>query len=72
MARSDIPPTQPLRISVNGEPYRLMVFIIHTKDARDHRTPALCKMLKDGDAIDLAGGEEFMTAYVPENMIHGS
>lgn len=51
------------RIEVNGQVYRLVVALIHTKKA-DGR-PALIKLMYDEDTIELAGGEHFCTMYLP-------
>lgn len=58
-------PTQ--RIAIDATPYRLVVGLIHTKSPDG--SPALVKIIRDQDVIDLAGGEEFMTMYVPATMV---
>lgn len=42
------------------------VFLVNTK--HPDGTPALCTQLSQSRKIDLAGGEELMTAWVPYNM----
>lgn len=46
--------------------YAQAVFLINTK--HPDGTPALCTQIGMTQKIDLAGGEEFMTAWVPYNM----
>lgn len=46
--------------------YRLTVFLVNTKE---NGSPRLCTRIPDDGAIDLAGGEEFFTAYIPEEMV---
>ena len=58
---------KPNGISVAGEEYRATVFLINTKDA--HGRPKLCTALHDDQSIDLAGGEEFLIAYVSAKML---
>lgn len=60
-------PPRPEVIKAGSEWYKLVVLLIHTKD-RDGR-PKLATFVHDDEKIDLAGGEEFITAYVPKNML---
>jgi hypothetical protein len=53
---------------LNGKKHQRVVFLIHTKNPDG--SPALLKMMRDRDVIDLAGGEEFMTAFVPSVMLN--
>lgn len=47
--------------------YDLAVFSINTKT--ENGTPRLCTMFPhDRHEIELAGGEEFMTGYIPRQM----
>lgn len=43
------------------------LFLINTK--HPDGSPALCTRLKDDQVVDLNGGEEFVTAYLPANMV---
>lgn len=54
-------------ISVAGEDYQVVVLLINTKDP-DGR-PKLTTFIHDDNTISLAGGEEFITAYVPRHML---
>lgn len=46
------------------EGYRPMLALIHTK--HDDGTPALIKVIRDQDEIELNGGEEFVTLFVKD------
>lgn len=56
----------PERIMVGDKFFKLSVMMIHSKNADG--SPGLCKLIPDDQSVDLAGGEEFMTVYVPEVM----
>lgn len=56
-------------VVVGGVPHRQTLFLINTK--KPDGTPSLCTLIPDDHAIDLAGGEEFMTAFVPTHMLKG-
>lgn len=51
------------------EKYKLTAFKILTKDAAG--VPLTCRLVKDDETIDISGGEEFMTGYVPAHMLKG-
>jgi hypothetical protein len=61
------PKRRPGNVDVNGEVYSLIVLLIHTKNPDG--SPALMTHVPDARSIDLAGGEEFMTAYAPRSMV---
>jgi hypothetical protein len=56
----------PERIMVADKFYKLSVLMIHSKNSDG--SPGLCKLIPDDQTVHLAGGEEFMTCYVPEVM----
>lgn len=58
---------KPAGISVAGEEFEATVFLIHTKD--EHGRPKLCTVLHEEQSIDIAGGEEFLVAYVTRKML---
>lgn len=60
------PTRLPEVVNVGGQIYELKVFLIHSKNPDG--SPGLCKLIPDDQTIDLAGGEEFMTCYVPRVM----
>ncbi len=60
-------PSKPALLNLGGEAYVPVVLLIHTKFPDG--TPALMKRIRDGDSIDLAGGEEFMIGYAPKSMV---
>lgn len=68
MARQKHRP-QPELIKVNETWFKLCVFLIHSKN--EDGSPGLCKLIPDDKTIDLAGGGEFMTAYIPRHMLDG-
>lgn len=47
--------------------YRLVVGLIHTKNEDD--SPKLVTLIHDKETINLAGGEEFVTLYIPKEMV---
>lgn len=51
---------------VGGKRHKLAVFLVQSK--LPDGTPKICSLLEEKRAIDLAGGEEFFTAYVPSVM----
>lgn len=53
-------------LKVEGTWFKLCVMMIHTKNPDG--SPALCTLIPDDRTVDLAGGEEFMTVYVPKVM----
>lgn len=57
----------PDHIDVCGEVYKLTVMLIHAKNPDG--SPSLMTRIPDDRKINLAGGEEFMTAYVPRAMV---
>ncbi len=57
----------PKGISVAGEEYRVAVLLINTKDSKGR--PKLCTFIHEEQSIELAGGEEFLTAFVPRKML---
>lgn len=61
------PHKPPELLRVGGKMFKLCVFMIHTKNADG--SPGLCKLIPDDQVVHLAGGEEFMTTYVPLVML---
>ena len=59
-------PKHPPQIRVLDETYKATVFLIHSKV---DGVPKLLSLLRDDQTIDLAGGEEFLIAYVPAHML---
>lgn len=59
------PPKMPRVIITPRGRYVAQVFLINTKEKG---VPRLCTMIPDDHEINLAGGEEFLIAYVPEHM----
>lgn len=59
----------PERIQLqNGVVYKLSLFLI---DTRDHKgIPRLCTHIPENHQIELHGGEEFLTAYLPESAVN--
>ncbi len=55
------------RIAIDAIPYRLVIGLIHTRSPDG--SPALVKIIRDQDVVNLAGGEEFMTIYVPAHLV---
>ena len=53
-----------MRIEVQGKPYVVRLGIIHTK--LEDGSPGLVKFIRDTDSIELNGGEEFLTAFIPD------
>lgn len=51
----------------NGERYKLVVGLIHSKDEKGR--PKLITLIHDEQTINLAGGEEFVTLYLPAKML---
>lgn len=56
----------PPQIRVAEETYKATVLLIHSKV---EGVPKLLSLLRDDQTIDLAGGEEFLIAYVPAHML---
>lgn len=59
----------PKKLFVQGAGwYELSIALVHTK--HPDGSPALCKLIRDNDTIDLAGGEEFFTFFLPVDVLH--
>lgn len=58
---------RPEVVKAGTEWYQLVVLLIHTKN--QHGRPKLATFLHDEEKIELAGGEEFVTAYVPKAVL---
>lgn len=59
--------SKPQIVKAGDEWYQLVVLLIHSKDARGR--PKLATFIHDEETVDLAGGEEFITAFVPKKML---
>lgn len=51
---------------VNGKKYILQVALVHTY--KPDGTPKLIGLIGEKDIVNLAGGEHFITCYIPENV----
>lgn len=57
----------PKIIDIKGRRYKLTLFLINTRNSAGF--PKLLTRIEETTIVSLAGGEEFMTAYVPEEMV---
>lgn len=67
MNQKNPPNKKPNGISVAGEEYRATVMLINTRDPTGR--PKLVTILHDDQEIEIAGGEEFLIAYVSRKML---
>ncbi len=57
----------PQIVKAGGKWYRLVVGLIHTKNKDG--SPKLVTLVHDDETISLAGDEEFVTLYIPKEMV---
>lgn len=57
-------PELPVRKIIGSKHYRLYAALVNTRHADG--TPRLITVIRDQDVVSLAGGEEFVTLYLPE------
>jgi hypothetical protein len=49
-------------VTINGVEHRRVVLLVHSRDRHDR--PKLLTIIHADETVELAGGEEFITAYV--------
>jgi hypothetical protein len=52
---------------INGEPHSVVVFLVCGRRATGE--PRECKLVLDDEKIELKGGEEFITAFIPTKVL---
>lgn len=68
MPSPKMPKDLPETVKIGKTLYRRALFMVHTTH-ENKRTPALCKLIRDGDTVDWEGGEDWMIGYVPEYLV---
>lgn len=55
------------RRNIKGKAYRLALFLVTSRKADG--TPNECRRINDDEKVHLEGGEEFFTAFVPDEVL---
>ncbi len=58
-----------IQIGKGGPKYKLCLFKIESNNVRG--VPEVCRLVEDEQTVTLEGGERFMTAYLPVEMLEG-
>lgn len=52
---------------INGEPHDVVLFLVCGRN--EHGQPRECRLILDNETVELKGGEEFITAFVPSKAL---